>query len=111
MKKLSRRTVLRGTEWNGEERSRRRNAKHRSLLYVVYIDIEERKKTRRVRGMTDKENVDFKDSTFPPCGLGSRETEKEGGRERKKEQWEDKVEDEGTTQVWLNSRQRAIMRY
>ena len=63
--------------------------------------------------MTDKENVDFKDSTFPPCGLGSRETEKEGGRERKKkkEQWEDKVEDEGTTQVWLNSRQRAIMRY
>lgn len=59
----------------------------RRYIDVVYIDIEERKKTRRVRGMTDKENVDFKDSTFPPCGLGSRETEKEGGREkeRKKE--------------------------
>lgn len=36
--------------------------------------------------MTDKESVDFKDSTFPPCCVGSRETEKEGGeRERERE--------------------------
>lgn len=92
------------------ERSCRRNAKHRSpFLRTWCIDIEKRRRKKK-RGAFEGESLDSKIRRFPRAVLDPVKR-RERGREREKEQWEDKVEDEGTTQVWLNSRQRAIMRY